>query len=151
MKAKKTARILCALSAAALCLSCVSAPASAAIKTKYNGGEYGTLMFNGYEYTFGTLLQIESGDGGYRSVCHTQAAVARKHYNITCKWLTKNYGYVTATGGYKYFSPQPYGSMSSIVSCPKGRDQITEYTRVDGSILFVADSNVTSTIYRTAE
>lgn len=150
MKAKRTARILCALSATALCLSCVSAPAFAAIKTKYNGGEYGTLMLNDYEYTFGTLLQIESGDGGYRSVCYTQAAVARTHYNITCKWLTKNYGYVTATGGYKSFSPQPEGSMSSIVTCPKGREQITEYTRVDGRILFEGDQNVTSTIYRTA-
>lgn len=39
MKAKKTARILCALSAAALCLSCISATAFAAKKpSNYNGG-----------------------------------------------------------------------------------------------------------------
>lgn len=39
MKAKKTVRILCALFAAVLCLSCVSASAFAAKETvNYNGG-----------------------------------------------------------------------------------------------------------------
>lgn len=148
MKAKKTARILCALSAAALCLSCISAPAFA---VTYNGGEHGTFMFGGYEYTFSAILQNEVSYGGYRSTCSTQAAVARTHYNLSCKWLTKNYGYVTATGGYREYSPKIEGSMSDIVSCPKGREQVVEYTRVDARILFKADRNVTSSIYRTAK
>lgn len=44
MKAKKTARILCTLSAAALCVSFISTNAFA---STFNGGEYGTLKWNG--------------------------------------------------------------------------------------------------------
>ena len=43
-ESEKTARILCTLSAAALCVSFISTNAFA---STFNGGEYGTLKLNG--------------------------------------------------------------------------------------------------------
>ena len=147
MKAKKTARILCALSVAALCLSCVSATAFAA--GPFNGGEHGTVWLNGKDYRFTTLVESDVSTGTYYSTCYTDAAVVRVHRNVYGKWLTKNYGYVTAFGGV-YITPKPvYGiTFSGRVACPKGVSQVVEYTRVDTSICMSGDVSVTSEIYR---
>lgn len=151
MKAKKTARILCALSAAALCVSCVSATAFAASKTvNYNGGEFGSLRYNGYDYSYVAVLQTEVSDGAYSSNCATDATIIRTHEALHGKWLTKNYGYVTNSGGW-YETPSPVSgvSRSKFVYCPKGVSQIKEYTRVDTRIIFRADTKVTASIYKT--
>lgn len=146
MKAKKTARILYALSAAALCLTCISAPAFAGT---YNGGERGIVKLNGWNYDFFTRLDTGLIVGGYVSSCTTDAAIVRSHYNLYGKWRTKNYGYVTAFGG-SYLTPEPmYGtSRSRMITCPKGAEQIVEYTRVDTTICMSGDVSVFSEIYR---
>lgn len=152
MKAKKTARILCALSVAALCLSCVSTSVFAAGKTiKFNGGQNGTLRFNGYDYSYSAIVQTEVDDGAYNSNCATDAAIIRTHEALHGKWLTKNYGYVTNSGGW-YETPSAVSgvSRSKLVYCPRGKSQILQYTRVDTRIIFRADTTITASIYKSA-
>lgn len=146
MKAKKTARILCALSATALCLSCVSASAFA---STFNGGEHGNIWLNNKKYPFSTWVESDVSTGSYYSTCSTQAAVVREHGVIYGKWDTKNYGYVTASGGYfKTKEPEHGVTFSPKVVCPKGVNQVVEYLRVDTKITMWGDSRVTSQIYR---
>lgn len=149
MKAKKTARILCALFAAALCLSCVSATAFAAKKpVNYNGGEYGWLIYNDYEYYYSVILNTEASEGGYSCHCSTEAAVIRTQEALHGQWLTKNYGIVKASGGAYETGPVAGITRSPIVVCPKGRSQIKECVRVDTTSIFRADTKVVCNVYK---
>lgn len=148
MKVKKTARILCTLSAAALCVSCISATAFA---SPYNGGEHGKIRLNGKDYPFSTLVESDVSTGSYYSTCSTQAAVVREHGTIFGKWETRNYGYVAASGGFLKTPKPVYGTtFSNKVVCPKGKSQVVDYTRVDTCITMWGDQTVTSKIYRNA-
>lgn len=148
MKAKKTAHILCALSAAVLCLSCVSASAFA---STFNGGETGTLKLNGWPYQYTTRLHKNLSTGGYYSSCDTRAAIVRVHHKVYGKWLTKNYGYITYFGADFISERDTIGvSYSKTVNCPKGVSQVVEYTRADANITLWGDVGVTSEIYLSA-
>lgn len=145
MKAKKTARILCALSAAALCVSCISATAFA---TSYNGEDHGTVWLNNREYSFTTRLCKNLSAGGYYSSCYTQAALVRAHQNVYGTWDTKNYGYVTAFGGSFVTEHGKIGvSNSKTVTCPKGVSQILKYTKANANVTLWGDVAVTSELY----
>lgn len=148
MKAKKTARILCALSVAALCLSCVSATAFAGT---FNGEDSGIVYLNGYPYQYTSRLHINRSTGGYYSSCNTQAAIVRIHQNIYGKWLTKNYGFVTDFEGPQFSERDKIGvSYSKTVNCPKGLSQVVKYTQADNNITLCGDVSVTSEIHLSA-
>lgn len=145
MKAKKTARILCALSAAALCVSCISATAFA---TSYNGEDHGTVWLNKKEYSFTTRLCKDLSAGGYYSYCYTPAALVRAHQTVYGTWDTKNYGFVTAFGG-SFVTEHGWigASTSKTVTCPKGVSQILKYAEANANITLWGDVAVTSELY----
>lgn len=149
MKAKKTARILCALFAAVLCLSCVSASAFAAKETvNYNGGEYGWLRYNKRDYYYSVILHTEAEVGGYSCHCSTEAAIIRTQEALHGQWLTKNYGIVKASGGAYERGPIAGITRSPIVVCPKGKLQIVDCVRVDTTSIFRADTKVVCNVYK---
>lgn len=144
MKLKQASRILCALSAAALCFLCVSAPGFA---VTYHGGERGTLILNDWAYDFTTRLEPGLMPGQYRSVCTTDAAVVRVHHNLSAKWLSRTDGVVTAFGGSRSTEQPIYGtSRSNLLTCPMGTPHMAKYIRVDTNITMWGDVTVTSSI-----
>lgn len=145
MKIKQPSRILCALSAVALCVACVSAPGLA---VSYHGGEHGKVILNGWEYSFTTRVERNLMTGEYQSVCTSDAAVVRVHHNLYGQWLTTTRGIVTAFGGSRTTGQPMYGtSRSNFLVCPVGIPQMVRFTRIDARITMYGDNAVTSTIF----
>lgn len=145
MKIKQPSRILCALSAVALCVACVSAPGLA---VSYHGGEHGKVILNGWEYSFTTRVERNLMTGEYQSVCTSDAAVVRVHHNLYGQWLTTTRGIVTAFGGSRTTGQPMYGtSRSNFLVCPVGIPQMVRFTRIDARITMYGDVAVTSSIF----
>ena len=145
MTRKQASRILCALSAAAVCVFCASAPGFA---VTYHGGEHGTLTLNDWTYDYTTRLEPGLIAGQYQSVCTTDAAVVRVHHNLYGQWLTTTRGIVTAFGGSRTTGQPMYGtSRSNFLVCPVGIPQMVRFTRIDARITMYGDNAVTSTIF----
>lgn len=144
MKIKQPSRILCALSAVALCVACVSAPGSA---VSYHGGEHGKVILNGWEYSFTTRVERNLMTGEYQSVCTSEAAVVRVHHNLYVRWFTRYRGVLTTFGGLRSTGQPMYGtSRSDPVSCPQGTSPMVKYAMVNTSITMWGDIAVTSHI-----
>ena len=111
-----------------------------------NGWSSGSLPFNDYNYTYTLAMDINRAIGEYRSHCSTQAMVKRMHSGVTGRWLTKNYGYQSATGVALTVGPTSMDSESNPVLCPVGAAQVVEYTRGSGYVTMYGDTVVTGNV-----
>ena len=141
---KARLRIMGLIIALVLCTSAIATNAFAI--GAGNGWLSGEVEYNGYPYEYTLTIRTDRNIGGYQSTCDTDACIKRVHYSLEGRWLTKNYGYQTATAGYHAVAPMSETSSSDWVICPKGAEQVVQFTRGTGSISMYGDTIVTKSV-----
>lgn len=103
-----------------------------------NGYTVRSIIVNGKSYDVRLTLSFSATDGA-RSSVSCAAPIDILIGNVSVTYDTKNYGYVTNSGGGKLVS-LPYDSnyyaYSGYVVCSVGMSQVINYTTMSGSATF---------------
>ena len=141
---KARLRIMGLIIALVLCTSAIATNAFAI--GAGNGWLSGEVEYNGYPYEYRLTIRTDRNIGGYQSTCDTDACIKRVHYSLEGRWLTKNYGYPTATAGYHAVPPLSETPSPDWVLCPQGAETLATFTRVPGSVSMYGDTTVPKSV-----
>lgn len=132
-----------AILASALLLVVVACPAFASSWTT-NGYAVKTVYYNGYPYDASLGFGYNANSGAYLEAS-CQAAIGVNINTLTVKYLTKNYGYVTNSGGEKIgaFSQYTHTIRGGYVPCGVGMSQVVRWVYANGNAYFRGDTTVT--------
>lgn len=119
----------------------------AGISSTGNGWSSNPIVLNGKSYSCTVGLGCTSS-GYATSSCNTDATSKRVHSSLTMKYLTKNDGYITVTGGYKSVSATTGSSKSNQLKPSGSYSSYVSYYSISGKVtVTVTDQDGTSRSY----